>query len=52
MTRIAIDEDAIRRLALLLDETGLAEIEIAEGESRLRVARATVSANAISTCTD
>ncbi|WP_439578648.1 acetyl-CoA carboxylase biotin carboxyl carrier protein [Elioraea sp.] len=40
MTRIAIDEEAIRRLAGLLDETGLAEIEIAEGESRLRVARA------------
>lgn len=41
MSRIAIDEEAIRRLAALLEETGLAEIEIAEGESRLRVARAT-----------
>jgi acetyl-CoA carboxylase biotin carboxyl carrier protein len=41
MTRIEIDEEAIRRLAGLLDETGLAEIEIAEGGSRLRVARAT-----------
>lgn len=40
MKRIEIDEEAIRRLAGLLDETGLAEIEIAEGESRLRVARA------------
>jgi acetyl-CoA carboxylase biotin carboxyl carrier protein len=40
MTRIAIDEEAIRRLAGLLEETGLAEIEIAEGESRIRVARA------------
>jgi len=39
MKRIEIDEEAIRRLAGLLDETGLAEIEIAEGESRLRVAR-------------
>lgn len=39
MTRIAIDEEAIRRLAGLLDETGLAEIEIAEGECRIRVAR-------------
>lgn len=41
MSRIAIDEEAIRRLAALLEETGLTEIEIAEGESRLRVARAT-----------
>lgn len=40
MSRIAIDEEAIRRLAGLLEETGLAEIEIAEGESRIRVARA------------
>lgn len=41
MSRIAIDEEAIRRLAALLTETGLTEIEIAEGESRLRVVRAT-----------
>jgi acetyl-CoA carboxylase biotin carboxyl carrier protein len=34
-----IDADAIRQLAKLLDETGLAEIEIAEKESRIRVAR-------------
>jgi acetyl-CoA carboxylase biotin carboxyl carrier protein len=40
MTRIHIDEDAIRRLAALLEETGLSEIEIAEAESRLRVSRA------------
>jgi acetyl-CoA carboxylase biotin carboxyl carrier protein len=40
MSRIAIDEEAIRRLAGLLEETGLAEIEIVEGESRIRVARA------------
>ncbi|MFQ3622716.1 MAG: acetyl-CoA carboxylase biotin carboxyl carrier protein [Acetobacteraceae bacterium] len=40
MSRIEIDEQAIRRLARLLDETGLAEIEIAEGESRIRVVRA------------
>jgi acetyl-CoA carboxylase biotin carboxyl carrier protein len=39
MTRITIDEDAIRRLAALLEETGLAEIEIAEAESRIRVSR-------------
>lgn len=44
MTRIRIDEEAIRRLAGLLDETGLAEIEIAEGESRIRVARGQAAA--------
>lgn len=44
MKRIEIDEEAIRRLAGLLDETGLAEIEIAEGESRLRVVRGQATA--------
>jgi acetyl-CoA carboxylase biotin carboxyl carrier protein len=39
MTRIHIDEEAIRRLAALLEETGLAEIEIAEADARLRVSR-------------
>ncbi|MCS6855417.1 MAG: acetyl-CoA carboxylase biotin carboxyl carrier protein [Elioraea sp.] len=47
MSRIAIDEDTIRRLAALLEETGLSEIEIAEGESRLRVARATAQTVAV-----
>jgi acetyl-CoA carboxylase biotin carboxyl carrier protein len=47
MKRIEIDEEAIRRLAGLLDETGLAEIEIAEGESRLRVARALAPATVV-----
>jgi len=47
MSRIAIDEEVIRRLAALLEETGLAEIEIAEGESRLRVARAATQAVAV-----
>lgn len=47
MKRIEIDEEAIRRLATLLDETGLAEIEIAEGESRLRVARALAPATVV-----
>ena len=35
-----IDADAIRKLATLMTETGLAEIELAEGERRMRVARA------------
>ena len=34
-----IDEEAIRKLAKLLDETNLTEIEIAEGESAIRVQR-------------
>lgn len=32
-----IDEKAIRKLAELLDETGLNEIEVAEGEQMIRV---------------
>lgn len=34
-----IDEQAIRKLAELLDETNLTEIEVAEGEQVIRVAR-------------
>jgi acetyl-CoA carboxylase biotin carboxyl carrier protein len=44
MTRITVDEDLIRRLAALLEETRLSEIEIAEAESRIRVSRATPAA--------
>lgn len=39
MTRIPIDPDSIRRLAAVLVETGLTEIEIAEKDSRIRVVR-------------
>jgi acetyl-CoA carboxylase biotin carboxyl carrier protein len=35
----SIDQDLIRSLAMLLDETGLTEIEIAEDNLRVRVAR-------------
>ena len=35
----AIDQDLIRELAKLLDETGLSEIEIERGGQRVRVAR-------------
>lgn len=38
-----IDEKAIRKLATLLDETGLGEIEVVEGEQMLRVSRNEVS---------
>lgn len=34
-----IDEKAIRKLAALLEETGLTEIEVAEGEQALRVSK-------------
>ena len=40
MSRMPLDPDAIRTLAALLTETGLAEIEIAEKDSRIRVVRA------------
>ena len=39
MSKLEIDADLIRRLADLLDETGLSEIEVSEGEMRIRVAR-------------
>lgn len=41
---IDLDEDLIRRLAALLDETGLGEIELEEGDSKVRVARPGASA--------
>ncbi len=41
MTRkISVDDNLIRQLAELLEETGLSEIEIGEGEQHLRVVRA------------
>lgn len=44
MTRIPIDPEAIRALAAVLHETGLSEIEIAEKDMRIRVARAAAPA--------
>jgi acetyl-CoA carboxylase biotin carboxyl carrier protein len=40
MSRLPVDADAIRVLADILLDTGLTEIEIAEGDSRIRVVRA------------
>ena len=40
MATFDIDGDMIRKLAGLLDETGLTEIEYAEGEKRVRVTKA------------
>lgn len=42
MAPMKIDSDAIRNLAELLNETGLTEIEIAEGDMSLRVTKAGV----------
>ena len=40
MTKFDVDTDLIRRLAELLEETGLTEIELGDGDRRVRVARA------------
>lgn len=39
MAKIDIDSDLIRELARLLEETGLTEIEVGDGDRRIRVAR-------------
>ena len=39
MAKIDVDPDLIRRLAELLNETGLAELEVSSGEQRVRVRR-------------
>lgn len=44
MSDFDIDADLVRRLASLLEETGLTEIEYAAGERRLRVSRAAAGA--------
>ena len=40
MSMLPVDADAIRALAEILLQTGLTEIEIAEGDTRVRLARA------------
>jgi acetyl-CoA carboxylase biotin carboxyl carrier protein len=42
-----IDPDAIRKLAELMTETGLSEIELAEGDRRVRVSRAAAAPAAV-----
>ncbi len=39
MTKFDVDTDLIRSLAQLLEETGLSEIELGDGDRRVRVAR-------------
>ena len=41
---LRVDEDLIRKLAGLLEETGLGEIEVQEGDSKIRVAKGGMSA--------
>jgi acetyl-CoA carboxylase biotin carboxyl carrier protein len=41
---LAVDNELVRQLARLLEETGLNEIEYAVGDRRIRVARGTVAA--------
>ena len=43
MAKFEMDTDFIRKLAAILDETRLGEIEMADGERRIRVARPTVA---------
>lgn len=47
MNKDSVNPELIRELAKLLDETGLTEIEVAEGQARIRIARTvTVAAQA------
>jgi acetyl-CoA carboxylase biotin carboxyl carrier protein len=43
MSRPTIDDELVRQLAKLLDETGLTEIEYGEGKWRLRVSKASTA---------
>ena len=46
MAKFEMDTEFIRKLAKLLDETNLGEIEMADGDRRIRVARPTIAAPA------
>ena len=46
MAKFEMDTEFIRKLAKLLEETNLGEIEMAEGDRRIRVARPAVAAPA------
>lgn len=39
MAKLEVDEELLKRLADILDTTGLTEIEVASGEERVRVAK-------------
>ena len=44
MAKFEMDTDFIRKLAAILEETGLGEIELSDGERKIRVARPTTVA--------
>lgn len=44
MAKFEMDTDFIRKLAAILEETNLGEIEMADGERRIRVARPSMTA--------
>src|SRR3954471_16962760 len=46
MAKFEMDTDFIRKLAAILEETNLGEIELADGERKIRVARPTLAAAA------
>jgi acetyl-CoA carboxylase biotin carboxyl carrier protein len=46
MPKIEIDDDVIRKLAELMGETGLTEIEVAEGDRSIRVSKGGTAAAA------
>lgn len=46
MAKFEMDTDFIRKLAAILEETNLGEIELADGERKIRVARPSVAAPA------
>lgn len=41
MAKLGVDTQLVRRLAALLEETGLTELEVTSGDQSIRVARAT-----------
>jgi acetyl-CoA carboxylase biotin carboxyl carrier protein len=43
--KIDVDSELVRQLAALLDETGLSEIELGDGDQRVRVARTLAAVN-------
>ena len=47
MASFDINDEFVRRMARLLDETGLTEIELADGQKRIRVTRAVAPAAVI-----
>ena len=49
MPKFDIDGDLVRKLAALLEETGLTEIEYALGDQRVRVARSGIVTSVVAT---